>query len=188
MNYMYVIVGLGNPGKKYENSRHNIGFNIIDVLSDRMAIKVNKIKHQALIGEGFFNGEKVMLVKPQTYMNKSGEAVRDIVDYYDVNLDRVLIIYDDVDTDVGSIRMRIKGSGGSHNGMNNVIYHLKTKEIPRLRVGIGQDEQIPLRSYVLGKFRDDEIKAVNDSIQTSVLAIEEYIKHDIDLAMNKYNG
>lgn len=185
---MYVIVGLGNPGKKYENTRHNIGFNIIDVLSDRFSINVNKIKHQALIGEGFINNEKVMLVKPQTYMNKSGEAVRDIVAYYDVNLDNVLIIYDDVDTDVGSIRMRIKGSGGSHNGMSNVIYHLKTKDIPRLRVGIGQDENIPLRSYVLGKFRSDEIKAMNEAVKTSVLAVEEYIHNGIDLAMNKYNG
>lgn len=185
---MFVIVGLGNPGVKYENTRHNIGFNIINVLAETLNISVNKIKHEALIGTGFYEGEKIMLVKPQTYMNKSGESVRKIVDYYDVPLEKLLIIYDDIDTEIGSIRLRKKGSGGTHNGMNNVIYQLNNSQIPRLRFGVGRSEEIPLRSYVLGKFKTENIESINENIIKSKDATLSFVKEGIDKAMNKYNG
>lgn len=185
---MFVLVGLGNPGKKYDDTRHNIGFNIINVLAETLGIDVNKMKHKSLVGSKFINGEKIMLVKPQTYMNKSGEAVRDIVNYYDVALENLLIIYDDIDTDIGKIRLRKKGSGGSHNGMNNIIYHLETNEIPRLRFGIGQSEHIPLTNYVLGKFEKENIKVLNETIIKSKDACLKFINEGIDQAMNDYNG
>lgn len=185
---MYLIVGLGNPGKKYDLTRHNIGFNVIDILSNELSINVNSIKHKSLVGSSFINGEKVMLVKPQTFMNLSGEAVRDIVEYYEVDLDKVMIVYDDVDTEIGSIRIKRKGSGGSHNGMNNIIYLLKDDRINRLRFGIGRSKNISLKSYVLGKFEAGNIDVINDTINKSVEAIKVFIYEDADKAMNRYNG
>lgn len=185
---MFVIVGLGNPGRKYENTRHNIGFNIINALSDKLNIKLSKTKHKSVLGEKFINGQKIMLVKPQTYMNKSGEAVRDIVSYYNVDLDKLLVIYDDVDTSLGSIRMKRNGSGGSHNGMKNIIYLLKTQEIHRLKFGIGSPEKMPMHKYVLGKFKKDNYEVVNKTIERSIDSIECYINYGIDKAMNNFNG
>ena len=185
---MFVLVGLGNPGKKYEDTRHNIGFNIINVLAETLGIEVNKMKHKSLVGSKFVDGEKIMLVKPQTYMNKSGEAVRDIVNYYDVPLENILIIYDDIDTEIGKIRLRKNGSGGSHNGMNNVIYHLENDEIPRLRFGIGKSKTIPLTNYVLGKFENKNIEILNETIIKSKDACLKFINEGIDQAMNDYNG
>ena len=134
---MYVIVGLGNPGKKYENTRHNMGFLAVDVLAEKYDIKVNKIKFKSLVGEGRIAGEKVVLAKPQTYMNLSGEAVREIVDFYKIEPQQLIVIYDDIDIDTGAIRIRKKGSAGTHNGMRNILYQIRTEDFPRIRVGIG---------------------------------------------------
>jgi PTH1 family peptidyl-tRNA hydrolase len=185
---MFVIIGLGNPGKKYENTRHNIGFNIINVLATDYSVKINQIKHKSLVGTTFINGEKVMLVKPQTYMNNSGEAVREIIEYYKVPLEKVLIVYDDVDTKIGSIRIRTQGSGGSHNGMNNIIYLLNCDNIPRLRFGIERSETIPLRNYVLNDFDKNNIGKINETIKKSVEACKIFINSGINKAMNDCNG
>ena len=155
---MYIIVGLGNPGDKYEKTRHNVGFNVIDLLAKEYSIDVSKLKHKALIGEGRVGTEKVILVKPMTYMNLSGESVVDICNYYNVDLENVIVIYDDIDLDVGKIRIRKKGSGGTHNGMRSIIKCLGSNEFPRVRVGIskpknGQD----LADFVLSRFaKEDE--------------------------------
>jgi len=133
---MYIIVGLGNPGKQYENTRHNVGFNIIDILADEYGISVNKMKYKALIGEGRVGTEKVVLVKPVTYMNLSGESLAEIYNFYKVDTSNIVVIYDDIDLDVGKIRIRKKGSGGTHNGMRSIVKCLGTTDFPRVRVGV----------------------------------------------------
>jgi len=186
---MYVIVGLGNPGKKYNYTRHNVGFDVIDYLSKVHDIKVNKIKHKAIIGEGIIGGEKVILVKPQTYMNLSGESVEKLVYYYDLDMDNLVIIYDDIDTDLGRIRIRKKGSAGTHNGMKNIIYLLNNDEFIRVRVGIGKPNgSQPLADFVTSKFRKDEVGLIAESIVNAGKAIEEMMENGIDISMNKFNG
>lgn len=155
---MFVIAGLGNPGAKYADTRHNIGFITVDYLSQQLNISVNKIKHKALVGEGRIGSEKVLLVKPQTYMNLSGESILDVVEYYKLPMENLIIIYDDVDLDKGVLRIRPKGSSGSHNGMKSIIYLLNRDDFPRIRIGIGkQPEYMDLADYVTGKFTKDEI-------------------------------
>jgi PTH1 family peptidyl-tRNA hydrolase len=184
---MYIIVGLGNPGRKYENTRHNIGFIAVEHLANRHNIKINKIKHKALIGEGHIDGEKVMIVKPQTFMNLSGRSVREIMEYYKEDINNLIIIYDDIDIEAGAIRIRKKGSAGTHNGMRSIIYELMTDEFPRIRIGIGRVENIQLRSYVLENFKKEEIEIMEDSIKTACAAVEALIIKSIDTAMNEYN-
>lgn len=184
---MYVIVGLGNPGKKYEGTRHNIGFEVIDYLAQRNNIEMKKIKHKALIGEGIICGEKVMLVKPQTFMNLSGESISDICEYYKVDLNKLVVAYDDIDIELGKLRVRKKGSGGTHNGMNNIIYCLKNDSFPRIRIGIGKPQGNGLVPHVLGKFKENEIEDILLSIRMAAEAIETIVEEDIDKSMNKYN-
>ena len=135
---MYYIVGLGNPGIQYENTRHNAGFITIDYLARKYSIDVRKIKFKSLIGQGVISGQKVMLVKPQTYMNNSGEAIREIYNYFDFDHDKLIVIYDDIDIDFGSIRIRKKGSAGTHNGMKSIIYNLEFDDFPRIKVAVGK--------------------------------------------------
>ncbi len=184
---MYIIVGLGNPGKKYENTRHNIGFITVDYLAARHNIKVNKIKHKALIGEGHIDGNKVMIVKPQTFMNLSGRSIREIMAYYKEDIQNLIVIYDDIDIEAGTIRIRKKGSAGTHNGMRSIIYELMTDDFPRIRIGIGRDENIQLRDYVLENFRKEEIKIMGDVVKNACAAVEALIVKSIDAAMNEYN-
>ncbi len=186
---MFVIIGLGNPGKKFDYTRHNVGFDVIDYMSKKYDIKVEKIKHKALIGEGRIKGQKVMLVKPQTYMNLSGEALMSIVNFYKAQNDKVIVVYDDIDTAIGKLRIRKKGSGGSHNGMRNIIYLWKNQDFPRVRIGIGQPKPgFDLADYVLGRFSKEEVKLVAPIIVRSAEAIEAWMENDIEYAMNKYNG
>ncbi|MBS4534680.1 aminoacyl-tRNA hydrolase [Clostridium sp. D2Q-14] len=186
---MYAVIGLGNPGKKYNGTRHNVGFDVIDYLSQRNNVKMTKLKHQSVYGEFNINGEKVILVKPQTYMNNSGISVRSIVDYYKIDIEDVIIIYDDIDIDVGVLRIRKKGSAGSHNGMKSIIYHLQRDDFPRIRIGIGRpQENEDLVDYVLKKFSKDDREEIDDTIVRAAKAVEETIKTDIDKAMNLYNG
>ena len=185
---MYIIVGLGNPGRKYSVTRHNIGFEVIDELARQHQIKVNKIKFKSLIGEGQIGGEKVILVKPQTYMNLSGEAVSALLKYYQVPLSQLIVVYDDIDIDVGKVRIRKKGSGGSHNGMRNIIFLLKDENFPRIRIGVGKPSgRQPLADYVLSKFTKAEQEILIPVVKDSVSAIEVIVKEDVDLAMNRYN-
>lgn len=185
---MYIIVGLGNPGDKYAKTRHNVGFNVVDLLAKEYSIDVSKIKHKAMTGEGRVGTEKVILVKPLTYMNLSGESVVDICNYYNVDLEKLIVIYDDIDLEVGKIRIRKKGSGGTHNGMRSIIKCLGSNEFPRVRVGIskpknGQD----LADFVLSRFSKDDEAALSESYKNAVAAVDCTIRENLDLAMNRYN-
>lgn len=184
---MIVIAGLGNPGKKYENTRHNMGFLTIDRIAEKNDIKVNKIKHRALVGDGFISGHKVLLVKPQTYMNLSGESLREVMNYYNIDIEDLIVIYDDFDIETGSLRIRKKGSAGSHNGMKSVIYQLKDDGFPRVRVGIGKSGSLDWKDFVLGKVGGAESDAISQAISNAADAVECMISEGIDIAMNKYN-
>ena len=184
---MIVIAGLGNPGKKYKNTRHNMGFLTIDRIAEKNDIKVNKIKHRALVGDGFISGHKVLLVKPQTYMNLSGESLREVMNYYNVDIEDLIVIYDDFDIETGTLRIRKKGSAGSHNGMKSVIYQLKNDGFPRVRVGIGKSGSLDWKDFVLGKVGGAESDAISQAISNAADAVECMISEGIDIAMNKYN-
>jgi PTH1 family peptidyl-tRNA hydrolase len=186
---MYIIAGLGNPGKQYENTKHNVGFLTLDLLAERNGIKINKLKNKALTGDGLIGGKKVLLVKPQTFMNLSGESVAPIAAYFDIDLSDLIVIYDDVDIPVGTLRIRKSGSAGTHNGMKSIIYSLNCDRFPRVRIGIGADRgEIPLASYVLAGFDKTQKDAVADTILRAVSAVETIITDGLELAMTKYNG
>ncbi|MBQ9989445.1 MAG: aminoacyl-tRNA hydrolase [Lachnospiraceae bacterium] len=186
---MYIIVGLGNPTKEYENTRHNIGFAVIDKLADTFSIDVLEKKHKALIGKGVIDGKKVILAKPQTYMNLSGESIRALVDYYKIEEEQELIvIYDDISLDVGQLRIRKKGSAGGHNGIKSILAHLGHDVFPRIKVGVGDKPKgYDLADYVLGRFSREEAVIMEETAETAVRAIREIIAGNIDGAMNTYN-
>lgn len=185
---MYVIVGLGNPGDKYAQTKHNIGFMTVDYMAEQHNIKLNKIKHKAVLGEGTIGGEKVLLVKPQTFMNLSGQSVMEIMNFYKVPIQNLIVIYDDIDLAVGRIRIRPSGSSGTHNGMRNIIYLLNNQDFPRVRIGIGkQPDYMDLGDYVLTRFGEEEKPLMAEAVKNSALAIEEIIKSGINAGMNKYN-
>jgi PTH1 family peptidyl-tRNA hydrolase len=184
---MYIIVGLGNPGKRYENTKHNIGFITLDYLAGKHDIKINKIKHKALVGEGMISGQKVLLVKPQTYMNLSGNSVRELMEYYKADIEKLVVIYDDVDISMGRLRIRKKGSAGTHNGMRSIIYDIQDDGFPRIRIGIGADRKMPLAGYVLGGFGKEESKLMEDAVERAAKAIECMLEKGIDIAMGEYN-
>ena len=187
---MRIIVGLGNPTLKYSKTRHNVGFETIDVLSKKHKIKVKKNQFKSLIGEGFINDEKVILVKPMTYMNNSGEAVKEIVDYYKVNPNEdLIVISDDLNLDVGVLRLRSKGSAGGHNGLKSIIKCIETESFHRVRIGVGK---VPANrdviTHVLTRFGKDDRKIVKESFNVAAQAIECAITDGMDKAMSKYNG
>ena len=184
---MYIIAGLGNPGKQYENTKHNVGFLTIDVLAEKLGIRVSKIKHKALTGEGFISGEKVILVKPQTYMNLSGESIREILSFYKADPERLVVIYDDIDLPMGSLRIRKKGSAGTHNGMKSIIYQIVSEDFPRVRIGIGGERKGDLADYVISGFRKEDRKTVEDSILRAADAVICTVEKGIDIAMGEYN-
>lgn len=185
---MFVIVGLGNPGKKYEKTRHNMGFLAIDKLAEKHDIKVNKLKHKALVGDGFISGRKALLVKPQTYMNLSGESVREIISYYDIDLEDLIVIYDDFDLETGAIRIRKKGSAGSHNGMKSIIGQIQSKDFPRIRIGIGKSGGgAEWKDFVLGKTSKQDEKLIEDAVERTADAVACILEKGIDKAMNEYN-
>lgn len=184
---MFLIVGLGNPGSQYEDTRHNIGFKVVDNIAKEYNIEVNRQKFKGICGEGFINGEKVILLKPTTYMNLSGESIREVVDFYKLSNEDVLVIYDDISLDVGRLRIRDKGSAGGHNGIKSIIAHLGTDVFSRIKVGVGQPN-VDLVNYVLGKFTKEEMEVLSESIEASTKATKEIISDDIKTAMNKFNG
>ena len=186
---MYIIVGLGNPGKKYEHTRHNAGFDVLDILAEEYDIKIDKIKHKALIGEGRIGSEKMVLVKPQTYMNLSGESVQSVFQFYEVDMDHLIVVYDDIDLDIGKLRIRKKGSAGSHNGMKSIIKCLGSQDFPRIRVGVSKPEpNRDLADFVLSRVPKDQSDDMRSGLEKAVKTVEEIIRTDIDMAMNKYNG
>ena len=187
---MYIIAGLGNPEAKYDHTRHNIGFHAIDVLCDKYNIKLNKLKFKATFGDGFIGGEKVILVKPQTYMNLSGEAIRDMALFYRVPHENIIIIFDDVSLECGRMRIRPSGSAGGHNGIKSIIYQLNSDKFPRIKLGIGAPPHADydLADYVLGRFTPDEIKILEPVLIDTADAVESIIRNGIQTAMNKFNG
>ena len=186
---MYIIAGLGNPTKTYEGTRHNIGFDMIDAIADKYNIDVITKKHKALTGKGRIDGVPVILAKPQTYMNLSGESIRDIADFYKIPAENIIIIYDDISLEVGQLRIRKKGSAGGHNGIKNIIAHLGTQEFPRIKVGIGsKPEGWDLADYVLSKYSKAERECLRDAQQDVVGAAALMVHDDVDGAMNQYNG
>ena len=186
---MYIIVGLGNPKREYDNTRHNIGFDVIDALAEDNRIGMTEKKHKAIIGKGIVGGQKVILVKPQTYMNLSGESVRELIDYYKVDeTEELIVISDDISLDVGQLRIRKKGSAGGHNGLKNIIMHLGHDTFKRVKMGVGEKpKHFDLADYVLGHFSKEERVVMNESIKDACKAIEMMINDDVDGAMNIYN-
>ncbi len=184
---MYIIVGLGNPGRKYENTRHNMGFIALDLLGEKYGIKIDKIKFKALVGEGRIAGQKVLLVKPQTFMNLSGQSVVEVMNFYKEDIENLIVIYDDIDIPTGSIRLRKKGSAGTHNGMRNIVYLLGKDGFPRIRVGIGSEKKVDLINYVIGGVSKGEKELLEDSLIRAADAAACIVEKGIDKAMNEYN-
>lgn len=186
---MFVIVGLGNPTAQYEGTRHNAGFDVIDVLAEKYNISVDARKCRAFCGKGVIAGQKVLLVKPQTYMNLSGESVGGIVNYYKIDPESdLLVIYDDISLDVGQLRIRKKGSAGGHNGIKSIIAHLGTTVFPRIKVGVGEKpKNYDLADYVLGHFSKQERELMEEGYEHASDAIEQIVQGEIEAAMNVFN-
>ncbi len=187
---MYLIVGLGNPGREYVGTRHNIGFEAVDAICAKYDIKLNKEKFRAVYGEGRIGGEKVLVIKPQTYMNLSGESVREFRDWFKMDQENIIVIYDDISLPVGKLRIREKGSAGGHNGIKNIIYQLGTDVFPRIKIGVGTPEHADydVKAYVLGRFSKEETEVLVKTVIQAAAAVEEMILHDPQSAMNLYNG
>ena len=186
---MFIIVGLGNPGKDYVNTRHNIGFDVIDLLADKNNISVLEKKHKAIIGKGIVAGQKVILAKPCTYMNLSGESVRELIDYYKVDEEsELIIISDDISLEPGNIRVRKKGSAGGHNGLKSIIQHLGHSDFMRVKMGVGEKpKEYDLADYVLGHFSKAEKELMEDGYKRAIEAVEMILQGEIDAAMNQFN-
>jgi PTH1 family peptidyl-tRNA hydrolase len=187
---MYIIAGLGNPDKKYEKTRHNVGFDVIDVLAEKYHIEVKEKKHRALCGSGWIGGRKVLLLKPQTYMNLSGESIQEALSFYKLDPEtELLVIYDDISLAPGRIRVRAKGSAGGHNGIKNIIAMTGTQGFARIKVGVGEKpEGWDLVDYVLGRFSAEDRKLVEEAFNDAVSAAERILEDDLSGAMNEFNG
>ena len=185
---MLIIAGLGNPGREYENTRHNAGFMVLDALADKLGADISERKHKALCGKAVIGGQKVILLKPQTYMNSSGESIRAAADYYKVAPEDILVIYDDISLAPGQLRIRAKGSAGGHNGIKSIIAHLGTQEFPRVKVGIGEKPpRMDLADYVLGHFSEGEKRIMADAVKEAADAVCEIVNVGIEQAMNDHN-
>ncbi len=186
---MFIIAGLGNPGKRYENTRHNVGFDAIDELVDRYRIPGSGVSHKAMVGKGIMEGQKVLLAKPLTYMNLSGEAIRGLVDYYKIDPEtELLVIYDDISLEPGNIRIRKKGSAGGHNGIKSIIAQLGTQNFQRIRIGVGEKpKNWDLADYVLGTFGKEDRPLVEEALGNAAEAAAMIVQGKIDEAMNRFN-
>lgn len=185
---MYLIVGLGNPEEDYSKTRHNMGFNVVNKIAKKYGIEINKKKFDSLYGEGIIENEKVILLKPQTYMNLSGKAIIQVVNFYKIPLENICVIYDDMDIEPGIIKIRKKGGAGSHNGMKSVVAELNSEDFARIRVGIGtpkfKDDSI---NYVIGAIPEEEVKILDEAATKAANAMISILKDGIDNAMNKFN-
>lgn len=185
---MYLIVGLGNPEEEYSNTRHNMGFDAVNKIANKYNIEINKTKFKGLYGTGTIENEKVILLKPQTYMNLSGESIIETVNFYKIDIKNMIVIYDDIDIQPGKIKIRKKGGPGSHNGMKSVINCLGSQEFSRIRVGIGAPEyKNDMINYVIGKVPKEELEKLNEGTSIAKEAVVEIIRNGIDIAMNKFN-
>lgn len=185
---MYLIAGLGNPTREYEKTRHNVGFEAIDILADKAGTTVTEKKHKALYGKGYIGGQKVILAKPQTYMNLSGESIREIADFYKIEPENIIILCDDINLSEGQLRIRLKGSAGGHNGLKNIISHLGTQEFPRIRIGVGEKPRgMDLVDYVLGRFPKEQQAVMEEAYRDAAEAACMMIEDGADAAMNHYN-
>ena len=189
-NIDFLIVGLGNPGSKYEGTRHNAGFICVDKIAENLQIKVNKLKFKSLIGSGKIEDQKVLLMKPSTFMNLSGQAVVEAMNFYKLKPEQVLVIFDDISLDVGSMRIRRSGSHGGHNGMKNIIYLSGSDQFPRIKVGVGKKPHpdYDLADWVLSRFTESEMKLVSEVAEKSISAATLIMNNNIDRAMNLYNS
>lgn len=186
---MKVIVGLGNPGKEYENTRHNVGFNVIDLLSQTLSIPVNKAKCKGLYGQGTRNGEKIFLLKPQTYMNKSGECVQEFIRYFNIPIQDVLVLVDDIDIDFTEIKIKAKGSAGTHNGLKSVIAMTGSQDFPRLKIGVGKKHPgEDLANFVLGRFPRDQQEEMGQCLDRAAEAGIAILDYGVAYGMNHFNG
>ncbi len=185
---MYLIVGLGNPEEDYSNTRHNMGFNVINKLAKQYEIEITRNKFKGLYGSGIIEGEKVILLKPQTFMNLSGESIKQIVDFYKMDIESLIVIYDDIDIEPGNIKVRKSGGAGTHNGMKSVVHELNTQNFKRVRVGIGMPlGEKDLIEHVIGAIDEEDIEKLEKGTDMAKEAIVEIIKNGIDIAMNKFN-
>ncbi|MGP1349020.1 MAG: aminoacyl-tRNA hydrolase [Stomatobaculum sp.] len=185
---MYIIAGLGNPGAEYEDTRHNVGFRVIDCLAERLNTAVTEKKYFALCGKGVISGEKVILMKPQTYMNNSGQSLRAAADFYKVPPEQIIVLSDDIDLDQGRLRIRLKGSAGGHNGLKSIISHLGAQDFIRVRIGIGgKPEGRDLADYVLGRLKGSEAETMEQAYRSAADAVEAILSEGGEKAMNFYN-
>lgn len=189
-SFDYMIVGLGNPGKQYETTRHNAGFICMDFISEKFGVKINKLKFRSLIGDGRINGKRCLFVKPQTYMNLSGEAVRDAAEFYKIPTENIIVICDDISLDPGKMRIRRKGSDGGQRGMKNIIYHLKSDNFPRIKVGVGAKPtpEYDLADWVISHFTKKEAELIKEVAQKVTCAVEYMVDDKIDKAMSDFNS
>ena len=186
---MYIIAGLGNPTREYEKTRHNVGFEVIDVLADRLGTTVEEKKFKGCYGRGIIGGQKVLLLKPQTFMNLSGESVREAADFYKIDPEHIIVIYDDISLEPGQLRIRRKGSAGGHNGIKNIIAHLGIQEFPRIKVGVGaKPPRMDLADYVLGRFSAEDRRVMEEAFKTAAKATQVMITDGAEAAMNQFNG
>ena len=184
---MKLIVGLGNPGKEYANTRHNVGFMMLDVLASYLNVEFNKNKFSGSYAEANYDNEKYILLKPGKYMNLSGEVIRDFVNFFKIDIKDILIIHDDLDTEVGTYRLRYQGGSGGHNGLKNIELHLHTKVYNRMKIGISNNKLIDTKDYVLGKFTNEEMSKLQDISKEFIEIFKDYNKLSFDNLMNKYN-
>lgn len=186
----WLIVGLGNPGSKYDGTRHNAGFRALDAYCAKSGQRIDRMKFKALVGEGQFGGKRVLFLKPQTFMNLSGEAVRDAAEFYKIPPERILVIFDDISLDVGRIRVRPKGSAGGQNGVKNIIYHLKSDAFPRVKIGIGAKPHpdYDLADWVLSKFQGEDADRIQFAAERAMEAAEEIVRSGVAAAAQKFNG
>ena len=184
---MKLIVGLGNPGLEYINTRHNIGFMVLDKLAQTLNLEINKTKFDGIYGETTINNEKILFLKPQKYMNLSGEVIRKYVDFFKINIQDILIINDDLDLPLGKIKIKYKGSSGGHNGLKNIEQNLNTIEYKRIKIGISNNKLFDTKDYVLGKFNKQELDIINHTIDIMPQIFDDFIKFPFDKVMSKYN-
>ena len=188
--FEYMIVGLGNPGKQYEETRHNVGFITLDMLSEKYGIKINKLKFKSLMGDGRIEGKRCLLLKPQTFMNLSGEAVREAAQFYKIPCENIIVIFDDISLEPGKLRIRRKGSHGGHNGIRNIIALTGNDNIPRIKMGVGAkpNPEYDLADWVLSRFTKKEADEIKKAADDAIGAVELMVKGNIDKAMSDYNS
>lgn len=186
----FIVVGLGNPGRKYTLTRHNSGFLCVDMLSEKLNFRVDKLKFKSLIADTTIGGHRCIVMKPQTYMNNSGEAVRECANFYKIKPENIVVIYDDISLDVGKLRIRRKGTDGGHNGIKSIIYHLNSDQFPRIKLGCGKKPHpdYDLIDWVVSEFKKDELKALEPALENACKSIELLLNNQIDKAMNLYNS